>query len=66
MWKQHRAQSLADPDAFEENPGLVWQFYAARRHMALRAEPNPGHVALAKLAEKKKDFVCLTQNVDGR
>jgi NAD-dependent SIR2 family protein deacetylase len=32
--------------------------------MCLRAEPNPAHHALAALANKNKDFLCLTQNVD--
>lgn len=65
MWKNHRATDLATPEAFEENPGLVWQFYAYRRHMALKANPNPAHLALAALAKKREGFVCLTQNVDG-
>lgn len=68
MWKNHEATDLATPEAFKEDPGLVWQFYAYRRHMALKAKPNPAHFALAKLAEKMKGtdgFACLTQNVDG-
>lgn len=32
--------------------------------MALNVKPNPAHYALAALAEKNKDFLCLTQNVD--
>ena len=64
MWRKHDAISLATPHAFQENPGLVWQFYGYRRHMALEAEPNKAHYALAELA-KKRDFVTLTQNVDG-
>lgn len=33
--------------------------------MCLKAQPNDGHYALAELAKKKENFVCLTQNVDG-
>jgi NAD-dependent SIR2 family protein deacetylase len=33
--------------------------------MALNAKPNPGHFALAALARKNDQFLCLTQNVDG-
>ncbi|KAI9738947.1 MAG: hypothetical protein M1818_005261 [Claussenomyces sp. TS43310] len=65
MWRNHVATDLATHEAFEKDPGLVWQFYAYRRHMALKAEPNPAHVALARLARKKDNFACLTQNVDG-
>lgn len=66
LWRNHEPTSLATPDAFEEDPALVWLFYAWRRHMCLKAQPNEGHYALAELAKKKKNFVCLTQNVDGK
>lgn len=32
--------------------------------MALQVKPNAGHFALAELAKKKPNFLCLTQNVD--
>lgn len=64
MWRNHNATDLATMDAFEDDPGLVWLFYSYRRHMSLRAEPNPAHYALAALARENKDFLCLTQNVD--
>lgn len=65
LWRTHDATSLATPQAFERDPGLVWQFYSYRRHMALKAKPNPAHYALAELARKKEGFITLSQNVDG-
>ena len=65
LWRNHEATSLASPDAFRNDPALVWLFYSWRRHMALKAKPNRGHYALAELAKKKDEFMCLTQNVDG-
>jgi hypothetical protein len=65
LWRNHEPTSLATPEAFARDPALVWLFYAWRRHMCLKAEPNPGHYALAELAKKKANFLCLTQNVDG-
>jgi len=65
LWRTHDATALATPEAFERNPGLVWQFYGQRRHMALKAKPNPAHYALAELARKKAEFITLSQNVDG-
>ncbi|KAI1313733.1 histidine phosphatase superfamily [Xylaria venustula] len=65
LWRNHESTSLATPEAFEEDPVLVSLFYAWRKHMALQAKPNRGHYALAELAKKKEDFLCLTQNVDG-
>lgn len=65
LWRAYDATSLATPEAFEDNPGLVWQFYSYRRHMALQAQPNKAHYALAELARKNNDFITLSQNVDG-
>ncbi|KAM5348696.1 hypothetical protein ACJ41O_008520 [Fusarium nematophilum] len=64
LWRNHDATSLATMNAFRNDPGFVWLFYGYRRHMSLTAEPNPAHHALAALAQKNKDFICLTQNVD--
>lgn len=65
LWRNHEPTSLATPEAFAADPGLVWLFYAWRRHMALKAKPNAAHYALAELARAKPNFLCLTQNVDG-
>lgn len=65
LWRSYDATELATPWAFNQNPGLVWQFYSYRRHMALGVKPNPAHYALAELANRKKGFLTLSQNVDG-
>ncbi|OCK75757.1 DHS-like NAD/FAD-binding domain-containing protein [Lepidopterella palustris CBS 459.81] len=65
LWRTHDAMQLATPEAFKADPGLVWQFYSYRRHMALKASPNRAHVALAELARRKEGFMTLSQNVDG-
>jgi len=65
MWRAFDATELATPEAFEQNPGLVWQFYSFRRHMAVNAKPNRAHYALAELAKKNVNFITLSQNVDG-
>lgn len=65
LWRTHDSVSLATPQAFARDPGLVWQFYNYRRHMALSVQPNPAHYALAELARKMPGFQTLSQNVDG-
>jgi NAD-dependent deacetylase len=46
-------------------PGL-WQLYSERRRVALAAEPNPAHLAIADLQKARPHAVVLfTQNVDG-
>jgi NAD-dependent SIR2 family protein deacetylase len=63
-WRNHDATKLATMEAFMMDPGLVWLFYGYRRHQSLIKQPNPGHKALAELAQRNPNFLCLTQNVD--
>lgn len=65
-WRNHDATRLATMQAFRTDPGFVWLFYGYRRHVCLKAEPNAAHRALAQLAQKHPNFLCLTQNVDGK
>ena len=64
FWREHDATELATPEAFNRDPSFAWQFYNYRRHLALKANPNRAHIALAKLAEKKPDFLAISQNID--
>ncbi|MEW5739184.1 MAG: NAD-dependent deacylase [Myxococcota bacterium] len=66
LWEGHRVEEVASPEGFADNPALVWKFYGLRREGALKVQPNPGHVAIAKLEERLGDrFLLATQNVDG-
>ncbi len=51
-------------DAFEEDPGLVWLFYAYRRQHGLKCQAKRWTLCLAALARKNRDLLRLTQNVD--
>ncbi len=65
LWRGHRVEEVATPEAFHANPELVWQFYSERRKRAATVAPNPAHRALAELerALDERCFLC-TQNVD--
>lgn len=65
LWKNFRAEDLATPEAFKRDAKLVWEWYDWRRGICKNAEPNPGHVALARLEQSKTEFLLITQNVDG-
>jgi NAD-dependent deacetylase len=65
LWRGRDPAELATPAAFRADPETVWQFYDWRRAQAARAEPNPGHRALAALEGHHDDFRLVTQNVDG-
>jgi NAD-dependent deacetylase len=65
LWEQYDPLQLATPEAFLEDPALVWRWYRWRRELVAQAEPNPGHVALARLATLVPRLTLVTQNVDG-
>lgn len=65
LWAGHRVESVATPEAWEDDPELVWRFYSERRRDAMASQPNAAHLALAELEKQLGDrlFLC-TQNVD--
>jgi NAD-dependent deacetylase len=66
LWRSHRPEELATPEAFRRDPCLVWEWYAWRRSIVARCAPNEGHRALARLARLDRPRTTLvTQNVDG-
>jgi NAD-dependent protein deacetylase/lipoamidase len=65
LWAEYSPEELATPEAFARNPKLVWDWYAWRRELVARAEPNAGHRALVALAGQVPAFTLITQNVDG-
>jgi NAD-dependent deacetylase len=65
LWRSHRPEDLATPEAFARDPRLVWEWYDWRRGRIAAAEPNPGHQALVRLEDRAGSFTLVTQNVDG-
>src|SRR5437660_8521774 len=65
LWSKFKPEELATAEAFRQNPKLVWDWYAWRREQALKAEPNPGHLALVEIEKRAPEFLLVTQNVDG-
>ncbi|MFO7639274.1 MAG: Sir2 family NAD-dependent protein deacetylase, partial [bacterium] len=51
-------------ESFREDPVWIWQWYDARRQEVARAEPNPGHYALARLEAAGKNVFIVTRNLD--
>jgi NAD-dependent deacetylase len=65
LWRSHRAEDLATPEAFERDPRLVWEWYSARRERIAQCAPNAAHLALARFALTRPNVRVVTQNVDG-
>ena len=65
LWARFDPRELATPSAFARNPKRVWDWYAWRRERVAEAQPNAGHRALAALERRAREFLLITQNVDG-
>lgn len=64
LWKDHRPEELATPDAFAGDPVTVWQWYGWRRRTVEGRDPNEGHLALARWTLRRPGARLVTQNVD--
>lgn len=67
-WSKFDFREVATPEGFARDPVKVHAFYNQRRANLAKVEPNPAHVALARLeadlAERGGDLWLCTQNVD--
>lgn len=65
LWTRFDLNEVATPEGFARNPGLVHEFYNARRANCASAQPNAAHLALARLeAALPGQVVIVSQNVD--
>jgi NAD-dependent deacetylase len=64
LWAQFRPEDLATPQAYLNDPKLVWDWYWMRHQRLTSVAPNPGHLALAQL-DTFTQTTIITQNVDG-
>lgn len=66
LWAKFDPQQLATEDAFRADPAMVWDWYAHRRDMIAKVQPNAGHLSLAAFQRRHPGRLTLvTQNVDG-
>lgn len=64
LWRTHRAEELATPQAFARDPELVWTWYQWRRERLACCSPNPAHEVLAAWTKRFDHWKVVTQNVD--
>jgi len=66
LWDKYDPEKFASIDYFRRDPTYYWNFFKDVRHdIMANADPNPGHLALAKLEEEGKLKAVGTQNIDG-
>ena len=51
LWEEYKIEEIATPEAWQNNPSLVLEFYNKRRKEAMDARPNGAHIELAQQAE---------------
>jgi len=67
LWARVRIEDVATPEGFRRNPARVQDFYNARRRELSEGgiEPNPAHLALARLERDwPGEVLVVTQNID--
>jgi NAD-dependent deacetylase len=65
LWSRFRPEELASPEAFARDPHTVWSWYRWRRAELGRVQPHAGHAVLAGWEARWREFIVVTQNVDG-
>lgn len=63
LWEKYPIEDVATPEAWQNNPEKVTEFYNMRRKQCYEAQPNKGHLAIAAL-EKQFNVIVVTQNID--
>lgn len=64
LWAKLNPEELASIEGFMRNPETVWNWYNERRKVIAMANPNEGHIALAKMETLYSNFTLITQNID--
>ncbi|NNK86482.1 MAG: NAD-dependent deacylase, partial [Desulfobacterales bacterium] len=66
IWEKYDPMEFAHIDAFMKDPEKVWKVLIKdMKELVDTAEPNDGHLGLARLEEKGILKTVITQNVDG-
>lgn len=60
LWARFDPLQLATPTAFAIRPKLVWDWYAWRRELVARVQPNPAHDALVDIEGRVPDCLLIT------
>lgn len=64
LWARFDPQRLATPEAFRDDPALVWGWYRWRAARVRQARPHAGHRDIAALEALGHAVTVATQNVD--
>ena len=57
LWEQYPVMDVASAEGFERNPALVHNFYNARRHDLMKAQPNAGQNGLTLISSHRMSMI---------
>lgn len=60
LWENVDPQDMASTDAWHDDPATMFAWYLWRARLAQQAEPNAGHIAIARSPKT----TVTTQNID--
>lgn len=63
-WRKHDPMTFATLEGFLDHPVDVWNMYRLRQRQIAAAQPNLGHIVLARMDAYYPEFLIATQNVD--
>jgi NAD-dependent deacetylase len=64
IWEKYKPEIYGNIRAFLKNPAKFWELAQKVAPMLFKAEPNPGHHALAELEKMDIIKAVITQNID--
>lgn len=65
LWTKYDPVKVSSIESFMADPASYWRVSKDRGPVALAAQPNPGHTALARLEAGRRLVAVVTQNTDG-
>jgi NAD-dependent deacetylase len=65
LWSKYPPDEYATYEAFIDDPDKTWHMFYELGETILKARPNAGHRALARLEELGHLRAVITQNIDG-
>ena len=60
LWENHKIEEVANPEGFNKNPSLVYDFYNKRRkELNSGIQPNRAHILLHELEKTYKIHIVI-------
>ncbi len=65
IWEKYQPEIYGNIQAFLKDPSKFWAMAEKVAPKLFKAEPNPGHIAIAELEKMNIIKAIITQNIDG-